>query len=234
MKSVDLYDLEESKEEIKENSQSKKSSVGLSEDINIYDMFDNDPEGFDSTQIIPNGEVQVWNFKNSNEMSSFLSNYCPTEIILLDPHLQFIRWIELYNSRQIKQKEIKNQLKLTTLFYKDTSEKFYHESIIHKEKKSFENLIYIKDKEFINIVDPKFEEEQTLKRDQENEKFSTAQGGKRSFEVGELIRTKIIVVDMREFSSSTPQYLYDAGFLVVPLQISVGDYILSDRIAVEK
>lgn len=69
---------------------------------------------------------------------------------------------------------------------------------------------------------------------QASENFSTVQGGKRLLDIGELIRTKIIAVDMREFASSTPHYLYDAGFLVVPCHLKIGDFVLSDNIAVEK
>ena len=59
-------------------------------------------------------------------------------------------------------------------------------------------------------------------------------GGKRLLEVKELVRTKIIVVDTREFSSSTPQYLYDAGFWIIPVHLTIGDFVLSEDIVVEK
>lgn len=64
--------------------------------------------------------------------------------------------------------------------------------------------------------------------------MATTHGGKRLLETQELTRTKIIAIDMREFSSSTPHYLYDAGFWIVPVHLTIGDFILSDDIAVEK
>jgi len=106
--------------------------------------------------------------------------------------------------------------------------------VIQKEKKAFESLIQSKKNLFVQIIDPKIEEEQVLKKDQNTEKISTAQGGKRLLEVQELVRSKIIAVDVREFKSSTPHYLYDAGFWIVPVHLTVGDFILSDDIAVEK
>jgi len=44
----------------------------------------------------------------------------------------------------------------------------------------------------------------------------------------------IIAVDSREFSSLTPIHLYEAGFWVVPIVLTVGDYVLSDQICIER
>ena len=119
------------------------------------------------------------------------------------------------------------------MFYKDSSEKFNYVNEVDKEKKAVGNLAAIKKKPNFELVDPKIEEEQALKRDQEEDGYHTAKGGKRLLEIDELIRHKVIVVDMREFSGSTPQYLYDAGFWVVPMQLSIADFVLSDTIAIE-
>lgn len=32
----------------------------------------------------------------------------------------------------------------------------------------------------------------------------------------------------------TPVYLYEEGFWIIPMQLTVGDYILSDEIAIER
>lgn len=44
----------------------------------------------------------------------------------------------------------------------------------------------------------------------------------------------IIAVDSREFSSLTPVYLYEKGFWLIPMVLTVGDYILSDDICIER
>ena len=41
-------------------------------------------------------------------------------------------------------------------------------------------------------------------------------------------------MDQREFSSTTPMQLHDKGFWIVPMQLNVGDYILTDEICVER
>jgi DNA excision repair protein ERCC-4 len=44
----------------------------------------------------------------------------------------------------------------------------------------------------------------------------------------------IIVVDSREFSCLTPIYLHEKGFWLIPMVLTVGDYVLSDDICVER
>jgi len=44
----------------------------------------------------------------------------------------------------------------------------------------------------------------------------------------------VVAVDIREFSSQLPAHLYKAGIKIVPLMLSVGDYILSDEICIER
>lgn len=44
----------------------------------------------------------------------------------------------------------------------------------------------------------------------------------------------VIVVDTREFSCLTPIYLAERGFWLIPMQLTVGDYVLSDQICVER
>ena len=44
----------------------------------------------------------------------------------------------------------------------------------------------------------------------------------------------IIAVDTREFSCTTPIHLNDKGFWIVPMVLTVGDYVLSDQICIER
>jgi len=43
-----------------------------------------------------------------------------------------------------------------------------------------------------------------------------------------------VVVDMREFRSSLPSLLHAASVVVIPAQLIVGDYVLSNDICVER
>jgi DNA excision repair protein ERCC-4 len=44
----------------------------------------------------------------------------------------------------------------------------------------------------------------------------------------------LVVVDVREFRSSLPSLLYGSKLVVVPCQLTVGDYILTPDICVER
>ncbi len=43
-----------------------------------------------------------------------------------------------------------------------------------------------------------------------------------------------VIVDMREFRSSLPSLLHASGLLVLPVTLTVGDYILTPEICVER
>jgi DNA excision repair protein ERCC-4 len=50
----------------------------------------------------------------------------------------------------------------------------------------------------------------------------------------DLLERDLIVVDSREFSCLTPVYLHEKGFWLIPMVLTIGDYILSDDICVER
>ena len=61
---------------------------------------------------------------------------------------------------------------------------------------------------------------------------STAVSGQ---EKNQASHKDVIVVDVREFSSLTPIYLAErGGFWLVPMTLTVGDYVLSDEVCVER
>jgi DNA excision repair protein ERCC-4 len=43
-----------------------------------------------------------------------------------------------------------------------------------------------------------------------------------------------IIVDVREFRSSLPSLLHAANFIVVPATLTIGDYVLSPTMCVER
>jgi len=43
-----------------------------------------------------------------------------------------------------------------------------------------------------------------------------------------------IAVDTREFSGSLTPHLYKAGIRMIPLMLSVGDYVVSDEVCIER
>ncbi|CAI2377235.1 unnamed protein product [Moneuplotes crassus] len=233
---------EESKEETKEAEQNSESKKTENEDtLGLYDdLYDFDPESFDKEKIITNGVVNVITFRNSEDLSIYLDSFNPNYIILLDPKLEYFRSIELYNARRNLEAVEDFRLKIYYFIYKDSTEKFHYLNTIQREKKAFDRIIRLQrelslgKKMLVEVPDPLIEEREALKKLQKLNKYSTAIGGQKARDSEDLMREQIVVVDVREFSSSTPHYLYDAGFWVIPVTLNVGDFVLSNKIAVEK
>ena len=92
---------------------------------------------------------------------------------------------------------------------------------IEQEKLAFAKLIEAKSKLYVDIQE-EVKEEVVI---------DTRKGA------GSKIEEKpkeIIIVDSREFSCTTPVYLHEAGFWIHPMQLIVGDYVLSNEICVER
>ena len=83
------------------------------------------------------------------------------------------------------------------------------------------------------IVDPRLEIE--IARDKLNMgtlNVGSSPGIYKISHISEL--QQIIGVDVREYHSSLPIYLYHAGYIAIPLTLSVGDYILTEDICIER
>ena len=115
---------------------------------------------------------------------------------------------------------------------------------IQKEKIAFLRISELKlNKSFkVKLPDP-FEEEKKIIDSLESKEFYRIPNN-RFWEVEAnwkdaivetwYVRKQVIAIDSREFWSQIPHYIYQAGFWVIPIQLQIGDYILSDSIAIER
>lgn len=136
-----------------------------------------------------------------------------------------MRCIEVYSASTGVKADV------TLLMFEESSEYYQYMSIVDEEKTGFKKLIDIKDKLYVELRDYQMEAHQkTLDRKIEN----TRKGGIVKLVEEEIIERDIIVVDSREFSSMTPIYLHEKGFWLIPMVLTVGDYVLSDDICIER
>lgn len=70
----------------------------------------------------------------------------------------------------------------------------------------------------------------TLQRDLKSPTKNTRQGGR----AAENAPRKYIIVDMREFRSELPALIHKRGIDIEPVTITIGDYILTPEICVER
>lgn len=148
----------------------------------------------------------------------------PRYVIMYEPDAAFIRRIEMYRSSHGNR-----QVRVYFMYYGGSVEEQRYLSSVRREKDSFAKLI----RERGNMA-------LTFTHDGENldpqESFlrtvnTRIAGGGRLTATAEPPR---VVVDVREFRSSLPSLIHGRNMVVVPCMLTVGDYILSPEICVER
>jgi DNA excision repair protein ERCC-4 len=149
----------------------------------------------------------------------------PRYVIMYEPDIAFIRRIEVYRSSHNDR-----NVKVYVMFYRGSVEEQRYFSSLRREKDVFERLI--KEKAGMSVVITVdahgFEDPQETFLRTVNTRIA---GG------GRLAATATpprVVVDVREFRSSLPSLLHGRAVVIVPCMLTVGDYILSPTICVER
>lgn len=150
----------------------------------------------------------------------------PKYIIMYDPDTAFVRRIEVYRSSHNDR-----NVKVFFLYYEGSVEEQRYLSSVRREKDSFTKLI--KEKSSMSVV---LNLDSHMIREDSQEAFlrtvnTRIAGGGRLTATAQPPR---IVVDIREFRSSLPSLLHGRNMVVVPCMLTVGDYILSPSICVER
>ncbi|KAK6537076.1 hypothetical protein TWF281_001276 [Arthrobotrys megalospora] len=157
---------------------------------------------------------------------SLLEEVEPQDVIMYSPNASFIRRIEVYRSSHSN----RNDTRVYFMYYGGSVEEQTYLSIVRKEKDAFTNLIRQKSSMAVTLtVD-------SLPAEDPQDKFlrtlnTRIAGGGRLVATAEPPR---VVVDVREFRSSLPSLLHGKNITIVPCSLTVGDYILSPNICVER
>ncbi|TGO34574.1 hypothetical protein BHYA_0191g00100 [Botrytis hyacinthi] len=149
----------------------------------------------------------------------------PRYIIMYEPDTSFVRRVEVYRSSHNDQ-----NVRVYFLYYGGSVEEQRYLSSTRREKDAFTKLI--KEKANMSVVltldahgieDPQEVFLRTI-----NTRIA---GGGRLAATAQPPR---VVVDVREFRSSLPSLLHGRSMVVVPCMLTVGDYVLSPNICVER
>ncbi|KAI1779373.1 DNA repair protein [Hypoxylon cercidicola] len=149
----------------------------------------------------------------------------PRYIIMYEPDAAFIRRIEVYRSSHNDR-----NVRVYFMFYGGSVEEQRYLATVRREKDSFTKLI--KERASMSIVmttdahgveDPQEAFLRTV-----NTRIA---GGGRLAATAQPPR---VVVDVREFRSSLPSLLHGRNMIIVPCMLTVGDYILSPNICIER
>ncbi|RZC36084.1 DNA repair endonuclease XPF, partial [Asbolus verrucosus] len=150
----------------------------------------------------------------------------PSFIIMYHSNITAIREIEMYEAHRQRN----TSLKVYFLIHAETVEEQSYLTSMRREKEAFEFLIQTKSTMVVpEDQDGKSDFCATLQRDLLTPTKSTRQGGR----TDENVR-KFVIVDMREFRSELPALIHRRGVDIEPVTITVGDYILTPDICVER
>ncbi|KAG0275130.1 hypothetical protein BGZ95_009148 [Linnemannia exigua] len=200
------------------NDISKSSARVYDQDLEEVDDF-TDYFGL----IEPSNMVLVHSYSGESD-SLLLENIKPRFIVMYDPDPTFVRCIEVYKACHPGK-----QVRVYFTVYDNSVEEQLYLSALRREKDSFTRLIQTKSTMVLPIGDTftKQAQDQSLLR---NIHTRIAGGGK----TGDERPPPRIVVDAREFRSSLPSILHSQGMVLDPCTITVGDYVLSPNICVER
>ncbi|KAL6703308.1 DNA repair protein RAD16 [Coniothyrium glycines] len=147
----------------------------------------------------------------------------PRYIVMYEPDAAFIRRVEVYRSSHTDR-----TVKVFFMYYGGSVEEQRYLSAVRREKDAFTRLI----KERANMA-------LTLNT---NANLAPEESFLRTINTriaggGRLAATAVpprVVVDVREFRSSLPSLLHGRSIVIVPCMLTVGDYVLTPHICVER
>lgn len=151
----------------------------------------------------------------------------PKYIIMYEPDASFIRRVEVYRSSHNDR-----NVRVYFLYYGGSTEEQRYLSTVRREKDAFTRLI--KERASMSLV--LTTDARGPAEDDPQEAFlrtinTRIAGGGRLAATAEPPR---VVVDVREFRSSLPSLLHGRSMVIVPCMLTVGDYVLSPNICVER
>jgi DNA excision repair protein ERCC-4 len=149
----------------------------------------------------------------------------PRYIIMYEPDVAFVRRIEVYRSSHNDR-----NVRVYFLSYKDSVEEQRYLSSVRREKDAFSRLIKEKSQMAITITTDAHGVEDPQEAFLRTINTRIAGGGR----IAATAQPPRVVVDVREFRSSLPSLLHGRNIIIVPCMLTVGDYVLSPTICVER
>lgn len=147
----------------------------------------------------------------------------PRYVVMFEPDAAFIRRVEVYRSSHRDR-----NIKVYFMYYQDSVEEQRYLSIVRREKDAFTKLIRERGAMALTLNSTAPEDPQEAFLRTINTRIA---GGGRVAATAEPPR---VVVDVREFRSSLPSQLHGRSMEIVPAMLTVGDYVLTTGICIER
>ncbi|KAF8999609.1 hypothetical protein BDQ17DRAFT_1499549 [Cyathus striatus] len=201
-------------------TQASTSAVEPDPEIVLLDVLDTE---FDANYgLIPPEQIVLVRAYGDDSDDRLLAELQPRFIIMFEPCMEFVRRVEVYRSSSPGL-----AVRVYHMVYGNSAEEHKYLAGIRKEKEAFERMI----KEHATMLLPIYEDRDAARGDAMIKTISSRLAGGRKEISKEPPR---VIVDMREFRSTLPSLLHAANVLVIPATLTVGDYILSPDMCVER
>ncbi|MCJ1393131.1 hypothetical protein MMC18_006003 [Xylographa bjoerkii] len=179
----------------------------------------------DYFELYEMGDLVVVHPYDGDMDEHLLEEVRPRYVIMYEPDAAFIRRVEVYRSSHNDR-----GVRVYFMYYGGSVEEQRYLSAVRKEKDAFTRLIREKGNMAVTLTldgkGPDDPQEQFLRT--VNTRIA---GGGRLAATAEPPR---VVVDVREFRSSLPSLLHGRSMVVIPCMLTVGDYVLSPTICIER
>lgn len=168
-------------------------------------------------------------------LESKLYDFKPLHVIMYDLDMHAIRQIEVYQASECHP----NRCKVYTIQFENSFDMQQYLTSLRREKEAFESLI----KEKGVMVIPSGRDGKTdghpdlvrgdMRANETTNAVNTRAAGGQVIDRNDIIKQKILV-DMREFRCELPAIIHKRGIEIEPIQLEIGDYILSTDTCVER
>ncbi|KAF2277620.1 DNA repair protein [Westerdykella ornata] len=146
----------------------------------------------------------------------------PRYVIMYEPDAAFIRRIEVYRSSHTDR-----TVKVFFMYYGGSVEEQRYLSAVRREKDAFTRLIRERGNMAMTINNASLDPQESFLR---TINTRIAGGGR----LAATEQPPRVVVDVREFRSSLPSLLHARSIVIVPCMLTVGDYVLTPNICIER
>ncbi|KAF8139594.1 hypothetical protein EV363DRAFT_1310012 [Boletus edulis] len=174
--------------------------------------------------ILPPQQTVIVRSYSDDTDDQVLAEIQPKFVVMFEPNLEFVRRIEVYRNSSPGL-----GVRVYFMVYQLSCEEHKYLAGLRREKESFERLI----KERGSMLLPIYEEKRLGSKTGEQiikSISSRLAGGRKELST----QASQVIVDMREFRSTLPSLLHASGLLVIPATLTVGDYVLTPDICVER
>lgn len=191
----------------------------------VADPLDDDAEDF--FELYEMRDLVVVHAYEGDADEHVLEELRPRYVIMYEPDASFIRRVEVYRSSHNDR-----AVRVYFAYYAGSVEEQRYLASVRREKDAFAALV--KERASMAVV-MTTDAEATGALNPEDAFLRTVNtriaGGGRLAATAQPPR---VIVDLREFRSSLPSLLHGRSMVVVPCMLTVGDYILSPSICVER